>query len=728
MIHVADTFFIIDSKPGILMKDEDKTKEQLMNERVDPRNLAGAERSDPEAMSLELTINLSEVIEALKRMAAGDPLVRINEESNIELIRKLKYMINLTAADIGKIINQCHEFAIGLTEHFDVLQRVSKGDLNARVTGNSEVEILGYLKKLTNEMIEGILREIIDREKAENALLKAYAEMEQKVLESTAGLRAINEALQKQIAERRQAEEALVEQQRFSANLIENSAIATFVLDKSHRIMIWNKACEQLTACRASDMIGTDDQWKPFYAYKRPTVADVILDNSVERLPALYKTFSRSALNPHGIRAEGWYKNLGGKDRYIIFDASPVLNSRGDMIAAIETLQDVTQSKMLEEQLLHSQKIEAVGQLAGGVAHDFNNILSALMGYIHLAKMHMKEGDPSRVYVDQMMDTTNRAANLTHSLLAFSRKQIMNPRAVNLNEVIKDLQKLLFRVIGDDIELTTVLTTGDPMVMADPGQIDQVLINLATNARDAMPGGGRLSMGTDVVNIDEEYIKTHGYGRAGRYALICVGDTGVGMDEETEARIFEPFFTTKEVGKGTGLGLAMVYGIVKQHEGYINVYSEPGLGTTFKIYLPLIETETGREARHDSHAPAGGTETILLAEDNEEVRNATKKLIEKFGYTVIVARDGEEAVNKFGADSDRIRLLLLDVIMPRKNGKETYEEIRSVKPDIKVLFLSGHAADILDKKGMIEEGLEFILKPVSPDKLLNKIREILDRE
>ena len=710
------------------MKDEDKTREQLINELAELRRLAGPERSEAEGISLELAINLSEVFEALKKISSGDPLVRISEASDIELIAKLKHMINLTAAEIGEIVNQCHEFAIGLTEHFDVLHRVSKGDLNARVSGTSKVEILEYLKKLTNEMIAGILREMSEREKAEDALRRAYGEMEQKVLESTAGLRAINEALQKEIAERRHAEEALSEQQSLSANLIQNSAIATFVLDRSHRITIWNKACEQLTGCSASQMIGTDDQWKPFYSYKRPTVADVILDSSFNSLPLLYKTYSSSALNPHGIRAEGWYKNLGGKERYIIFEASPILSSKGDMIAAIETLQDVTQSKRLEEQLLHSQKIEAVGQLAGGVAHDFNNILSALMGYIHLAKMHMKEDAPSRIYIDQMIETTKRAANLTHSLLAFSRKQIMNPMPVNLNEIIKDLQKLLFRVIGEDIELTTILTAKDPMVMVDPGQIDQVLVNLATNARDAMPDGGRLTMETDIMEIDEDYIKIHGYGKAGRYALISVTDTGAGMDEKTKARIFEPFFTTKEVGRGTGLGLAMVYGIVKQHEGYIDVYSERATGTTFKIYLPVIETETGREKKYDRHAPADGTETILLAEDNEEVRAATKELIEKFGYTVIVAKDGEDAVNKFSADAGRIRLLLLDVIMPRKNGKEAYEEIRRMKPDIRVLFLSGYAADILDKKGVIDEGLEFILKPVSPDKLLSKIRQILDRE
>jgi len=713
---------------GITMKDEDKTKEQLLGEIAELRRLAESERSAAESLSLELAINLSEVFEALKKISSGDPLVKIDETSEIELIARLKQMINLTAAEIGEMVNQCHEFAIGLTEHFDVLHRVSKGDLKARVSSSSEVELLESLKKLTNEMIVGILREMSEREKAEEALRRAYAEMEEKVWESTRGLRVINEALEKEIRERRQAEEALLEQQNFSANLIQNSAIATFVLDKSHRITIWNKACEELTGCLESDMIGTGDQWKPFYSYKRPTVADLILDESFDRLPALYKTYSRSALNPRGIRAEGWYKNLGGKDRYIIFDASPVLNIKGDMIAAIETLQDITQNKRLEEQLVHSQKIEAVGQLAGGVAHDFNNILSALMGYIHLARMHMKDDAPSSIYIDQMLEATKRAAALTHSLLAFSRKQIMSPRPVNLNEIIKDLQKLLFRVIGEDIELTTILKAKDPMVMADPGQIDQVLANLATNARDAMPAGGRLSMKTDIAEIDEEYIKIHGYGKAGKYALISVTDTGVGMDEKTEARIFEPFFTTKEVGRDTGLGLAMAYGIVKQHDGYINVYSEPARGTTFKIYLPLIETTTGLERKHNVHATMCGTETILLAEDNEEVRAATKEVIEKFGYTVIVAENGEDAVTKFRADAATIRLLLLDVIMPRKNGKEAYEEIRCMKPDMKVLFLSGYAADILDRKGLIDEGLEFILKPVSPDKLLNRIREILDRE
>jgi PAS domain-containing protein len=267
-IHLIDALFALAGNFGITMKDEDKTKEQLLGEIAELRRLAESERSAAESLSLELAINLSEVFEALKKISSGDPLVKIDETSEIELIARLKQMINLTAAEIGEMVNQCHEFAIGLTEHFDVLHRVSKGDLKARVSSSSEVELLESLKKLTNEMIVGILREMSEREKAEEALRRAYAEMEEKVWESTRGLRVINEALEKEIRERRQAEEALLEQQNFSANLIQNSAIATFVLDKSHRITIWNKACEELTGCLESDMIGTGDQWKPFYSYK----------------------------------------------------------------------------------------------------------------------------------------------------------------------------------------------------------------------------------------------------------------------------------------------------------------------------------------------------------------------------------------------------------------------------------------------------------------------------
>jgi CheY-like chemotaxis protein len=254
-------------------------------------------------------------------------------------------------------------------------------------------------------------------------------------------------------------------------------------------------------------------------------------------------------------------------------------------------------------------------------------------------------------------------------------------------------------------------------------------MNLATNARDAMPDGGNLIIETGVIRMDEVYLKIHGYGESGTYALLSVTDSGIGMDERTKERIFEPFFTTKELGRGTGLGLSTVYGIVKQHNGYINVYSEQQRGTTFKIYLPLIESEAAESAGITPDAyPKGGTETVLVAEDDEAVRRLTKDVLEKYGYRVIDARDGEEAIEKFMENKEEIRLLLLDVIMPKKNGKEVYEEINKAKPGINVLFLSGHTAELIHKKGILEEGLNFILKPVSPQKLLRKVREVLDRQ
>ncbi|MCL5966345.1 MAG: response regulator [Deltaproteobacteria bacterium] len=400
-----------------------------------------------------------------------------------------------------------------------------------------------------------------------------------------------------------------------------------------------------------------------------------------------------------------------------------------DRVVAYDGLvTDITEQKKLEEQLRQIQKMEAVGQLAGGVAHDFNNILSVIIGYGNLIETNMAEDDPNRIHLKEILHAGEKAAHLTRSLLAFGRKQIIDPKPQNLHEIIKGVDKFLRRIIGEDVEFKTALSGRDPTVMVDRGQIEQVLMNLAANARDAMPDGGELIMETEILHLDEEYIRRHGYGEVGTYVLLSVTDSGVGMDDETRDRIFEPFFTTKEPGKGTGLGLSMVYGIVKQHDGYINVYSEPGRGTTFKIYLPLVKSAI-EETVHAMPAayPEGGTETILVAEDEQVVRELTKAVLEKFGYTVIAAEDGEDAIRKFMENKEAIQLLLLDVIMPKKNGKEVYEEIKRIKPGVKTTFLSGYTANLIHKKGILDEGLDFILKPVSPKALLRKVREVLER-
>ncbi len=405
-----------------------------------------------------------------------------------------------------------------------------------------------------------------------------------------------------------------------------------------------------------------------------------------------------------------------------------VRDADGRPVAIEGAVTDVTGLKKIEDQLRHAQKMESVGNLAGGIAHDFNNILTAIIVFGNVLKRRMREDDPLKFYVEQILDASESAAHLTQSLLAFSRKQIINPKPVNINELIRKTKKLLLSILGEDIELITMFADKSLDVMADPGQIEQVLMNLIANAKDAMPGGGALTIGTGLVELDGEYVRMHGYGIPGKYALISLADTGTGMNEETRERIFEPFYTTKEVGKGTGLGLAIVYGIIKQHNGYIDFHSEPGSGTMFNIYLPLIKTEADETPRAVGliSPDSKGSEIILLAEDDGKVRRSIKDTLEESGYRIIEAVDGKDAVEKFVENRYNIRLVMLDVVMPRKNGKEACDEIIRIEPGAKVIFTSGYTADIIHQKGVLESNINYIPKPISPDKLLRKIREVLD--
>jgi len=380
----------------------------------------------------------------------------------------------------------------------------------------------------------------------------------------------------------------------------------------------------------------------------------------------------------------------------------------------------------LHEQLLQSQKMEAVGQLAGGVAHDFNNILTAIMGFGSLLQSAMGPDDPQRENVDLVLQAAERAANLTRSLLTFSRRQSMKPRPESLNDVVRAVDKFLRRVIGEDVQLETAFKTDDLRILGDGGQLQQVLMNLATNARDAMPHGGRLIIQTESVELEDRFIRTHGFGKPGRYALLSVTDTGTGMDRDTCRRIFEPFFTTKQAGRGTGLGLAIAYGIVKQHGGYITVYSEPGHGTTFRIFLPLLTSEPLAEQPAPPPFPQGGTETILLAEDEPTIRGLLASTLRDFGYSVIEAQDGSDAIAKFHEhEADTIDLLVFDVIMPGRSGTEAYDEIRKLRPGTKVLYLTGYTADMVRDRGLVGGEQELLMKPVFPVELVRKVGEIL---
>jgi len=404
-----------------------------------------------------------------------------------------------------------------------------------------------------------------------------------------------------------------------------------------------------------------------------------------------------------------------------------VRDQRDNPVAIEGIVTDVTEKQRLEDQLRQSQKMEAIGKLAGGVAHDFNNILTVFITYGSMLKDKLKHDAVLMSYAERIVESTERAEDLTRGLLAFSRKQTLALKPIDLNDAVRTAVKLLHRLIGEDIDVKIALADRQLIVMADNSQIGQVLMNLATNARDAMPRGGLLSIQTEIMRLGDGDVKSGEVDAVGEYACISVSDNGTGMDKATRERIFEPFFTTKEVGKGTGLGLSIIYGIIKQHSGTIRVYSETGQGTRFKIYLPLLHT-TITPSEETVPATQGGSETILFAEDSTDVRESVRVTLEEAGYRVIEAVDGEQAIKEFLKHQTDISLLLTDVIMPKKNGKEVYEAIRAVKPGIRVLFLSGYTADIITSKGLLDEGWQLMHKPASPDSLKRKIREILDRK
>ena len=380
-----------------------------------------------------------------------------------------------------------------------------------------------------------------------------------------------------------------------------------------------------------------------------------------------------------------------------------------------------------EERLRQSQKLEAIGQLAGGIAHDFNNLLTAIIGYSDLTLRRLDPGDPLRRNVEEIKRAADRAASLTGQLLAFSRKQVLQPKVLDLNAVVSEMHKMLQRLIGADIALRTVLEPALGHVRADPAQLEQVVMNLVLNARDAMPQGGKLLIETANVELDEELARRYVSVRSGPHVMLAVSDTGQGMDEDTRARIFEPFFTTKERGKGTGLGLSTVYGIVKQSGGSIWVYSEVGRGTTFKIYLPQVEEAT------DSFLPStastampSGTETVLLVEDDAVVRQMTRGILEMNGYQVLEAAQSSEALLVAEQQADAIQLLITDVVLPQMSGRELARQLTSLHPAARVLYMSGYTDEAIVHYGVLDEGTAFLEKPFTPEALLRKVRAVLD--
>ena len=405
----------------------------------------------------------------------------------------------------------------------------------------------------------------------------------------------------------------------------------------------------------------------------------------------------------------------------------PMRDSEGEVTGVIGIALDVTERKHLAEQLRQSQKMQAVGQLAGGVAHDFNNLLMVVKGHAEILLNRIPANSPLRSNAESVDRAADRAAALTRQLLAFSRMQVLRPRVLDLNEVVSGMTKMFSRVIGENIEMTFVPASHLGRVKADPGQIEQVLLNLVVNARDAMPDGGRLTIETTNIQLDRDYSATHHNIQPGPWIMLTVTDTGCGMDAKTQARIFEPFFTTKEQGKGTGLGLATVYGVVKQSGGFIYVYSEVGQGTTFKVYLPMVVAEVDKEAAEKAPAlPPRGSETVLFVEDEESVRELVVEYLRGAGYRVLEACDGAQALQMAAAHNGTIDILVTDVVMPRISGRELASQIAAARPNVKVLFISGYTDDSIFRHGVLQGGVAYLQKPFNLKSIAQKIREVLD--
>ena len=528
-------------------------------------------------------------------------------------------------------------------------------------------------------------------------------------LRRASSLSEINERLQIEIADRKQAEEAIVKSRNSLQAVVDSMDEVVYVADiQTYEILLINKYVRD----RFGDIQGKTC-WQTIQKGQTGPCSFCSNSKLVSAEGALLDTYVWEFENTVNQR---WYECHDKAIRWM-----------DGRIVRIEIAADITVRKNLEQQLRQSQKMEAVGILAGGVAHEFSNILTTIKGSAYIILKKLEKNDPLNKYAELITDSINKASNLAQGLLAFSKKQIIDLKHQNLNEIVLRVKNLVSNLLGEHIELNIELTDRDLTIIADSNQIEQVLINLVTNARDAMQKGGRLTIKTDSEEMNDSFKKEHGFGIPGKYCTVIVSDTGTGMTESIKEKIFEPFFTTKELGKGTGLGLSIVYGIVKQHDGYIDVISRSSEGTTFKIYLPKAEAKTTYPEGPDKYPGVGGKETILLAEDDSDTRETMSEVLRLSGYTVIEARDGEDAVRLFRDRKEGVDLVLLDVRMPKKNGREVYEETRKMNPGAKFLFMSGYTDEIINSQGILEEGFNFISKVALPDEILLKIREVLDK-
>jgi len=510
------------------------------------------------------------------------------------------------------------------------------------------------------------------------------------------------------IARRLNAEGALREAHDHLQAVINSSPLAIYTVDADGAVRSWNPAAETLYGWSAAEVIGSP--------------LAMIAPDQANHAEIRERVFRGESLR--GIETTA--RKTDGTPVTVSLAAAPLHNASGRVAGTMLIAADLTEMRRLEVQYRQAQKMEAVGRLAGGIAHDFNNLLTAILGTTGLLLEDVGLDPRTRLDVQEIEKAAKRAAGLTRQLLVFSRQQVLEPRILDLNAVVRDVERMLGRLIGEDVELHTKLAAAVGAVQADPGQLQQAIVNLVVNARDAMPSGGRVTIETADVDLDSHQPDARTPTPAGKYVLLAVHDTGVGMDAATKARLFEPFFTTKEPGRGTGLGLATVYSIVKQSGGYIWAYSELGHGTTFKIYLPRVADTPEKGALPTPATLAVGSETVLVVEDQAEVRELTTRILEARGYTVLAAENAGDAMQVAEHYLKRIDLLLTDVVMPGVNGRELALRLGAQRRDIKVLFVSGYTGEAIRRHGLLELGAAFLQKPFSPDSLARKVRDVLD--
>lgn len=688
------------------MKDEEKSKEQLIMEIKALRKHVTQLEVAKDCLEnvLENSPDAIGIVDKHGRLLKWNKLAeRLFGYSFNEIKQKKVFDFYENSQELNKMLELLRQKEV--VKEYEIKMRRKNGKV---VIFNLSI---GLLKNSNNQLIGsvGLARDMTEKREAEEELKKYREHLEEMVEKRTSQLLEANEQLQREITERRCTEEALKSSEARYRSLFDGVPVGLYRTTPDGKILDANLALVQ--------MLGYQD--------RKSLVAVNVAESYVNPEDREQK---KALLEREGIVRdyEMELRCYDGKKIWVQ-DSVRVVRDPGAGITYYEgSMEEITEKKQLESQYRQAQKMEAVGRLAGGVAHDFNNLLTAITGYGEITLLDLRKDDPLGLNIEEILKAAERATSLTQQLLAFSRKQILRPRKINLNDTLTDMHEMLRRLLGEDINLSLALDPELGTVIADPGQIDQIVMNLAVNARDALPHGGNIAIGTKNSFLDEAHAQRHLEVSPGPYAMLTVSDNGIGMDKETQTHIFEPFFTTKERGKGTGLGLAMVYGIIKQSGGHIWLDSEPGQGTTFQIYLPRVDAAVeSREVEKHTELPLGW-ETILIVEDEDALRALIRKALKKFGYQVLEACHGGEALLICEQATGPIHLLLVDVVLPQMSGPGIAARMVHLQPDMKVLFMSGYAENAIVHHGVLDQSVPFLQKPFKPLTLVRKVREVLD--